>query len=483
LSPAQAWRTLAPANSREFSAGDRLLLRAGSAWRGVALRPRGSGTASAPIAIDRYGEGPDPALHGDGQVETVIGLANQEYWDIGHLEITNHASGNERPSLRGVEIRGRDAGWLHGIRLHDLEVHDINGPPAHFPDEQAFRKNFGGIMFLIEGTAKPTAWDGLLVENCHIHDVSATGIATTSTWVLGHRDNNPATWFPSRNVVIRHNLIERTARDGVIVRASVAPVVEHNRFLYCAIEANGVGCFAFHCDDAVFQGNEAAYTKFNPGDTDASGFDSDWNCRRTVIQYNYSHDNDYGFVLLCCDGKAGFNEDTIIRYNISQNDGGNSIRVSGGVKRATIHNNTIYVAPGMTNPREGDPPRVVYHKSWNGWSQDVAFLNNIFINRSEQAVYEAGASTGNRYLNNLFFGFHPSSEPADARKLTADPLLADAGGATSRDNAATAYRPTGGSPARSAGSAIPGAPARDFAGTAVEAQDGRIDVGAVAAPR
>ena len=30
---------------------------------------------------------------------------------------------------------------------------------------------------------------------------------------------------------------------------------------------------------------------------DAQGFDSDWNCRRTLIQYNYSHDNE-GFELL-----------------------------------------------------------------------------------------------------------------------------------------------------------------------------------------
>jgi len=29
--------------------------------------------------------------------------------------------------------------------------------------------------------------------------------------------------------------------------------------------------------------------------TDGEGFDSDWNSRNTVIQYNYSHDNDGAF--------------------------------------------------------------------------------------------------------------------------------------------------------------------------------------------
>lgn len=479
--PARAWRSFAPANATIFAPGDRILLKAGGVWRGTALQPGGSGKAGTPITIGRYGEGPPPALHGDGRVEAVVRLLNQEHWEIAHLEITNRSPGPEFPARRGVEIRARDAGWLRGIHLHDLHIHDINGPPANFPDGEPQRKNFGGIMLLIEGTEKPTAWDGVLIEGCHIHDVSATGLATASSWARGHRTNDPATWFPSRRVVIRHNLFERTARDGVIVRASVAPLVEHNRFLECAIEANGVGCFAFDCDDAVFQFNEAAHTRYNPGDTDASGFDSDWNCRRTVIQFNYSHDNDYGFVLLCCDGRWGFNDDSIVRYNISQNDGGNVIRVSGTVKRARIYNNTIYVGPGMDNPRNGDPPRIVYHKSWDGWSDDVLLANNIIINHSERAIYEFGQSRNNTYEGNLFFGRHPSSEPVDPRKQTFDPLLAAAGRAASREDAALAYRPASRSPVRAAGLIQPASPPADFAGRPVVPKDGKVDLGALGA--
>lgn len=479
--PARAWRTFAPVNATVFGPGDRILLKAGGVWRGATLQPGGSGKAGAPITIGRYGEGLPPALHGEGRVDAVVKLLNQEHWEIAHLEITNRSPGPEFPARRGVEIRGRDAGWLRGIHLHDLHVHDINGPSADFHDGQAWRKNFGGIMLLIDGTEKPTAWDGVLIEGCHIHDVSATGLATASSWARGHRTNDPATWFPSRRVVIRGNLFERTARDGVIVRASVAPLVEHNRFLECAIEANGVGCFSFDCDDAVFQFNEAAYTRYNPGDTDASGFDSDWNCRRTVIQFNYSHDNDYGFVLLCCEGNGGFNDDTIIRYNISQNDGGNAIRFAGPVKGARIYNNTIYVGAGMTNPREGDPPRIVYHKSWNGWSDDVLLANNIIINHSERAIYEFGQSRNNTYEGNLFFGRHPTSEPVDPRRQTFDPLLAAPGQATSRENAALAYRPVSRSPARAAGLVQPASPQADFAGRPVVQKDGKVDLGALGA--
>lgn len=481
LTPATAWRTLASANTRLFLPGDRLLLKAGGVWRGAALSPQGSGTPGRPIVLTSYADGPRPALHGDGLVSAVIRLFNQSGWEIIGLEITNHSPAAEPPLLHGIEVRARDAGLLPHLVFRDLEIHDINGPSAGFNDADVARKSVGGIGLIIEGDRVPTAWDGVLVENCHLHDLSYVGFANRSSWTRGHAKNDPAGWAPSRGIVIRGNLVERTARDGVIVRASVAPLVEHNRFLECAIEANGVGCFAFDCDDAVFQFNEAAYTRYNPGDTDASGFDSDWNCRRTVIQFNYSHDNDYGFVLLCCDGRWGFNDDSIVRYNISQNDGGNVIRVSGTVKRAQIYNNTIYVGPGMDNPRNDAPPRIVYHKSWDGWSDDVLLANNIIINHSERAVYEFGQSRNNTYEGNLFFGRHPSSEPVDPRRQTFDPLLAAAGRATSRENAALAYRPVSRSPVRAAGLVQPASPPVDFAGRPVVQTTGKVDLGALGA--
>ena len=52
------------------------------------------------------------------------------------------------------------------------------------------------------------------------------------------------------------------------------------------------------------------------GQKDGQAFDSDGFCRNTVFQYNYSHDNDGGFMLICGRENVG----TTIRYNISQND-------------------------------------------------------------------------------------------------------------------------------------------------------------------
>jgi hypothetical protein len=47
LSEIRPWRSLNRINAGEFAAGDKILLRAGSRWRGF-LSPRGSGAAGQP---------------------------------------------------------------------------------------------------------------------------------------------------------------------------------------------------------------------------------------------------------------------------------------------------------------------------------------------------------------------------------------------------------------------------------------------------
>jgi len=80
-----------------------------------------------------------------------------------------------------------------------------------------------------------------------------------------------------------------------------------------------------------------------------------------------------------------------VRYNVSENDGGNLIRVSGTVTKRQIYNNTFYAKPGMANPREpGVPPRILYHKTWNGWSDGISFFNNLVVNECPEAVYDTG---------------------------------------------------------------------------------------------
>lgn len=63
LSPTSAWATLAKLTATVFLPGDRILLRRGAAWR-ERLHLTASGTASQPIVVDAYGQGPAPVILG-----------------------------------------------------------------------------------------------------------------------------------------------------------------------------------------------------------------------------------------------------------------------------------------------------------------------------------------------------------------------------------------------------------------------------------
>ena len=426
----EAWRSLERANRETYQPGDRILFRASRKWEGM-FQPHGTGKEGQPIVVDRYGDGAKPAIHGNGVVDVVIRLENLSYWEIQNLEITNFSKSGPR-DLRGVEVRARDLGWVRHVYLKGLDIHKIDAVSDYKRDGSTRAKSFGGLFAIIEGDEKQTAWNDLRIEDCAIHDLGPIGMAMLSSWTGGQQDDDPKRWYPSRNVVIRGNRFERTARNGLIVRGCAKPLIERNYFNGCAFGGSGNACFAFHCDDALFQFNESCFTRYNTGDTDATGFDSDYCCRRSVFQYNYSHDNDYGFMVVCSQPPKGFNDGTIVRYNISQNDGGNVFRFSGNITNTQIYNNTIYIGPKMSNPVKGAPPRIVYHKSWqHGWSDRTAFHDNVFVNLSKRTRYTDGESTNNMYSHNLFFGIHPASEPKDPMKLLSDPRLMKPGGANS----------------------------------------------------
>ena len=61
------------------------------------------------------------------------------------------------------------------------------------------------------------------------------------------------------------------------------------------------GIWPWDCDDTIIQFNEVSGMK---GTVDGQGFDSDFLCRRSLFQYNYSHNNDGGFMLICTPGNS-----------------------------------------------------------------------------------------------------------------------------------------------------------------------------------
>jgi hypothetical protein len=447
-SEADAWRTLDRVNDTVFARGDQLFFRAGTRYSGQ-LVLRGSGADGRPIVLRKYGDGPRPRIDAEGRFPEALLLRSAEYWEIADLEITNTAR-SRSPHRTGVLIEARDFGTAHHIHLNNLFVHDVNS---------ALRKDQGGagIRWVNGGQQVKSRFDDLRIENCHLLRTDRNGIVGWSEhW-------NREDWHPSLNVAIRNNLLEDIGGDGIVPIGCDGALIEHNVIrggrTRCPDYAAGI--WPWSCDNTVIQFNEVSGMK---GTKDGQGFDSDWNCQNTLIQYNYSHDNEGGFLLICNNGDFGGpdnvgNIGTVVRYNISQNDGARTFQISA-VKNTKIYNNTIYVGEGLS------VKAALFH-SWGGWAEHTHFVNNIFVADGAMS-YEFGNTSGTMFSNNVFVGNHVG-RPADPEAILADPEFTDPGiGRDGRDSLG-GYTLRAGSPCLGAGLPLPGNGGRDFWGNAVPA--------------
>lgn len=398
--PAEAWRTLDRVNAQVFQPGDQLLFKAGTRYAGQ-LRPQGSGRQErgqvTPIRIARYSEGPRPRIDGEGKVLDTVLLRNVEYWEVEDLEVTNLGEARV-PWQTGVRIVVDGLGVVRHVHLRNLYVHDVNGD---------LRKSHEGCGIYFESRGSTAShFEDLVIEGCHVVRTDRNGICQRSS-----------SRARSLGVVIRGNLLEDIGGDGIKVWGSNGALVERNvlRGGRTRCEDYAAGIWPWDSDDTVIQYNEVSGMK---GTKDGQGFDSDYRCRRSVFQYNYSHDNEGGFMLICSPGNS-YCEDTVIRYNLSVHDGINTARVfhfGGGAKGTRITNNTIYIGPDQDLP-------MVLCTEWDGGNADgTRFYNNIFY-VAGRATYNWGKATHTAFSNNCFFGSH-SEVPNDPNAVTQDPCLA-----------------------------------------------------------
>jgi len=479
LSPAEAWQSLSKVNSMVFQPGDRILFKSGTRYSGQ-LAPRGSGNAidgkPNPIVIDRYGEGARPRIDGEGKVPSTLYLFNVEYWEVSGLEITNTGEKRE-PGRRGVHIHIKNFGTAYHIQLKDLYIHDVNGGLVK-------KKGGGGaILWRSEGQEKKSRFDGLLIEDCHLVRCSRNGINSKGNT---RRDQ----WWPSLNVVIRGNLLEEIPGDGIVPIGCDGALVEHNIMRDCPrLLPKGeaaAGIWPWSSDNTVIQFNEVSDHK---APWDAQGFDSDWNCRNTLIQYNYSHDNEGGFLLVCNNGGTKLprnigNQGTVVRYNISVNDGlratpthkgffSPSFHISGPCKDTRIYNNIIYVNRKPDNKIDTTLLRM---DNWGGpWPENTYFANNIFF-AEDRIGYIYGKARDTVFEGNLYVGEHENA-PKDRLAVRENPRFIDPGAARHGIGSLKGYRLQEGSPCIDAGLPVAENGERDFWGAAVSS-DGPRCIGA-----
>ncbi|MEV0910199.1 carbohydrate-binding protein [Streptomyces hokutonensis] len=480
---ASPWNSVTAVNSTTFVAGDSILFKAGTTCTGQ-LTPGGSGASGSNISMSSYGSGAKPIIDAAGATGAVIHLLNQQYWDIGGLELIDNASS---PAYRsGVLAENSSGGVLNHIRVHDMYIHNIAGYGGGWYSTNA------GVGVQTDHTTPVSTWNDVVVENNTFDHVDRIAVAVTPN------ADGQGTGLTT-GTVIRNNTMTYDGADDILVVKNDGALIDGNKAGYGGAKStcppsgqycNGAsaGIWMSGSSNTVVQNNEV-YCHINGAD--GTGFDVDWGNHNTTFQYNYSHQNLGGFLLVMPPFTIANeptstvpSDGTVVRYNISENDGSNSgcptsgtqthgggvLHFVGGVPNQSgsssaiplFYNNTFSVRDGLSTP-------ILYSRAGTSISGALSFQNNAIFNYGSGNYFTTtGTST---YSNNLFYGNHPSREPADAAKVTSDPEFRNAGNANTSSSytGKNAYQVHPSSPVIRAGAVIASNGGYDAYGNAVSA--------------
>jgi hypothetical protein len=279
-------------------------------------------------------------------------------------------------------VRAWNCGESKHIHLKNLVVRNVNG--------SLVKQQGGGsaIFWQNGGDSIPSRFNGLLIEGCHLIDCGRNGI---NSWGNTNREK----WFPSLNVVIRSNLLEGIPGDGIVPIGCRGALVEHNIMRNCpdilSHEEAAAGMWPWSSDSTLIQFNEVSNHRAK---WDGQGFDADYNCFGTIIQYNYSHHNNGGFLLVCNDGFSKGKHwnngtyNTVVRHNLSVNDGLRPYPTErAGWFSPVMHitgptNNTLITGNIVVQMKKEAPQMdctTIKMDSWGGWPIGTTFAKNTFI--------------------------------------------------------------------------------------------------------
>lgn len=392
-----AWRTLDMVNTTDLNPGDTVLLEAGHDYPGnLLLTAEDTGTPTRPVVIGSYGSGRARIKAGNGSGVTVRnaeGVVVENLVVTGDDYRTNIGSGikivNELPNNQKLEY----------IRVHNVEASGF-GRRNDEPPPPLGVEPLDGCGIFMGGYASDKSKSGyrdVRITNSVTYQNEYFGILTTGYW-----QDDPDTYANS-HVYVGYckaydnpgdpNYFENHSGSGILVEDVDGGVIE-----YCQAYNNGyeggckvggpIGIWTAIANNVIIQHCESHHNRAGTATGDGGGFDFDGGTTNSILQYNYSHDNDgVGYLIYSFENAPHTFNDNIVRYNISVNDGqknnyrGGILVLTGSPKEDPIHNtqiygNTIYssISSAIFFGRRGIYNTKVY--------------NNLFITANNQKLVE-----------------------------------------------------------------------------------------------
>jgi hypothetical protein len=392
-STGKAWQTIDRVNRATLVPGDRVLFQAQATFIGSLYCDRNDrGTASAPIVISSYGEGTATIAPPAGM--PAIFVYNSAGYAVSNLVLKG--PGSTAGSKDGLSFYND---LPNNTKLAYINIHNVDV------------SGFGGHGISIGSWNGKSGYTNVRITYASVHDNALGGINVwgESTMALpGYSHQNVYIGFTKAYDNTGIAGYSRHTGSGIIVsdtdNGTIERSVAYNNGQLSDLNEGPVGIWAWDVNHFLIQYNES-FNNRAAGTADGGGFDFDGGTQNSVMQYNYSHDNDGPGYLLCMFPGVRSNTGNVIRYNISQKDARKhsicSVHLYSTIQNASIYNNTIYVSPSPYGV-----PKAVYVQ---GNTSGVALRNNIFFSTVNGPLIDvvAGQKSMQWQGNNYWAGGAP----------------------------------------------------------------------------
>lgn len=385
---ATAWRSLARVNGMTLRAGDRVFLQGGAAFSGpLWFDTSDGGTPDAPLTIASYGVG-------RATVHVSSGPAILSY---------------NRAAIRLASLRVSGAGAQGSSGIVFFTDAPGSAPLAFVRIQDVEASGFGQDGIQVGAWSGAPGFADVRIVRASAHDNARTGILTFADRPNVHRD----VYIGYSRAFENHGIPGQAVNSGSgivlggVDGGTIERSVAHGNGSWSTAREGPAGIWAYDSTRIVIQHNES-YGNRTGGTADGGGFDLDQNVSESVVQYNYSHDNDGAGYLLAHARATDAHHGNVVRYNISHDDGRRNgygaIEIWGRTVNTAIYHNTIVTSPSF----DATPRAIRVHNVSIGGirSSGVTVLNNIFVADGDVPLVEVSSDqltaaplilAGNRY--------------------------------------------------------------------------------------
>ena len=396
-SETQQWRSIDRVNAAQLLPGDSVWFQANHTFVGnlclAGVRQSSRHTPSV-LTIGSYGSGRATIDAGSG-----AGFIAKNRGGVHLVNLNFVGAGASKNTSSGILFINTLPG---SVKFAGVQIHRV--------DVSGFK--YSGISLV----AQPTdmSWSGfrdVKITNTTSHDNGDAGISCIGAWNPDQKGYAHADFYIGNCSAYRNAGIPGKGShsgNGIVLAQVDDATVEH-----CRAYENGslndyegggpVGIWAWDTNRVVIQFNESHHNRTGSS-KDGGGFDLDGGVTNSVVQYNYSHDNDgAGYLLAQFEGARPF-YGNVLRYNLSVNDGRRnryggihlwSTGANGGITDTTFYANSIYMAKSA----DGNPAGV--DCSSEG-IRNTRFYNNCFQTDGKAVLVRGETNRGAMFEGNTF---------------------------------------------------------------------------------